>query len=47
MATVRQLVEEDGRQVLRTLNPPRCERVLTSDNETMIRSVVVFRGERV
>ena len=42
--TVRRLVVEDGRRVLRALAPGWPEWVLDAGNETMIRGVVVFKG---
>ena len=41
---VRLLEAEDGRRVLRALDPGWPERVLDRDNETMIRGTVVFLG---
>lgn len=45
--TVRQLAEEDGRWVLRTLDRNAVDCVVTRDNETMVCGVVVFAGRRV
>ena len=44
---VRQLVEEQGKRVLRTLNRGDTHCVVTADNETMIRGVAVFWGRKV
>ena len=44
---VRRYVLEDGRRLLRTLNPCAIESVVDTDNETAIRGVVVFVGRRV
>ena len=44
--TVRLLVVEDGRRVLRALNPGWPEWTLDSRNETVIQGVVVFAGWR-
>ena len=46
-STVRLMVEEDGRRVLRALNPGWPEWTLDHDNETMIQGVVVFAGRGV
>ena len=45
--TLRLLVEEDGRRVLRALNPGWPEWILVAGNETMILAVVVFAGHAV
>lgn len=44
---VRRMAVEDGRRVLRALNPGWPERPIDQDNETMIRGVVVFVGRGV
>ena len=45
--TVRRLATEDGRRVLRTLDPAVPDCPLDAANETMLLGVVVFRGQRV
>ena len=42
--TVRRLVEEDGRRMLRAADPAWPDVVVTADNETLIRGTVVFVG---
>ena len=44
---VRRLRREDGRVLLRTLNPPRVERELVGDEEMQIEGAVVFVGNGV
>ena len=45
--TVRLLLLEEGRRVLRALDPDVPDCVLDADNETMVRGVAVFWGETV
>ena len=42
--TVRRLVEEDGRRILRAADPAWPDVVVTADNETLIRGTVVVVG---
>ena len=44
---IRRIGRADGRLVLRTLNPPRVERVLAGDEETRIEGAAVFVGNGV
>ena len=44
---VRQLVEEEGRRILRAVDPAWPDIVVTGDNETDIRGTVVFVGAAV
>ena len=44
---VRQLIERDGRRILRAFDERCPERIVDADNETDIRSVVVFVGNTV
>ena len=43
---IRQLGLDKGRLVVRTLNPPRLERTLVGEDETLIEGVAVFVGRR-
>lgn len=45
--TVRRMVLEDGRRVLRAEDPDVPDVVLDASNETMIQGVVVFSGRAV
>ena len=45
--SVRLLVVEDGRRILRAADPAWPDIVVTTDNETDIRGTVVFRGNGV
>ena len=45
--SVRRLIEEDGRRILRAAEPAWPDIVVTYDNETDIRGVVVFFGRGV
>ena len=45
--SVRRLVVEDGRRILRAVEPAWPDIVVTYDNETDIRGVVVFVGRAV
>ena len=48
VVTVRRLVEEDGRMILRSADPGWWpDIVVTADNETMIRGTVVVVGRAV
>lgn len=44
-ATFRQLIVEGGRRYLKALNPDWPERIVEMDEDTVIRGVVVFKGE--
>ena len=44
---VRQLIERDGRRILRAFDECCPERTVDADNETDIRGVVVFVGNTV